>query len=91
MNNSRCTRRSRGYPGGHTMNRTLDRISASAASTLLVASREHLTQSTAHRRSGPASRLRMTRFHYHALTLTNPDIFILLNVEGICPYTQPAR
>jgi hypothetical protein len=43
MNNSYGTRRSRQYPGGHTMNRRLDRISASAASTLLVASREHLT------------------------------------------------
>ena len=60
MNNRYRTRRSRQYPGGHTMNRRLDRISASAASTLLVASREQLT-----------------------------DIFTLLNVEGIGPYTQP--
>ena len=60
MNNSYGTRRSRQYPGGHSMNRRLDRISASAASTPLVASREHLT-----------------------------DIFTLLNVEGIGPYTQP--
>jgi hypothetical protein len=60
MNNSHRTRRSREYPGGHTKNRRLDRISASAASTLLVASWEQLT-----------------------------DIFTLLNVEGIGPYTQP--
>ena len=60
MNNSHRTRRSQEYPGGHTLNRRLDRISASAASTHLVASREQLT-----------------------------DIFTLLNVEGIGPYTQP--
>jgi hypothetical protein len=37
MNNRYRTRRSRQYPGGHSMNRRLDRISASAASTPLVA------------------------------------------------------
>jgi len=71
------------------MDRNLDRILTSAASTLLVASREQLMQSTAHQISGPASRLLMTRPHYHTITLTNPDIFKLLNIEGICPYTQP--
>jgi hypothetical protein len=60
-----------------------DRILASAASTLLVASRGQLVQSTAHRGSGPESRLLMTLPQHHTVTLTNPDI------EGICPYTQP--
>jgi hypothetical protein len=87
--NYAITHCSRGYLGTHTMDRRLDRILASAASTLLVASREQLMQSTAHQRSGPASRLLMTRPHYHTITLTNPDIFKLLNIKGICPYTQP--
>jgi hypothetical protein len=62
---------------------------SSAAAMLLVASPEQLMHTIVHRRSGPASRLPMTLAHYHRVMLTNPDIFKLLNIEGIYPYTQP--